>query len=91
MDQHNSITTWLSNILGAGTIITAIIGIMPALAAAVAMTWYAIQVYESRTVQAWVRERRVRKIAKLKARLLMLETRPLPLPPGFTPPDEPSV
>lgn len=84
MDQtHNTIIQWFGNIASVGAILTTMFGIMPAAAAAVALIWYLIQIYESRTVQRYVHAHRIRRIARLKAKLLMLETSPLMLPPGF--------
>jgi hypothetical protein len=45
-------------------IIGAWIGLMPAIASIAALAWYALQFYESKTVQRWIRSRRQRKIAK---------------------------
>lgn len=61
-----------ADIVGAGTIIAAFIGYLPAIAAAVALCWYLIQIWESRTIQHWVQNRamvrKAKKIARLKAR-----------------------
>lgn len=58
--------------IGAGAIIAAIIGYLPIIAAAVALVWYVIQIWESRTIQHWVENRRMvrkaKKVARLKAR-----------------------
>lgn len=60
-----SILTWLGTILG----------LLPAVAATVAIIWYAIEIWESRTVRAWVAKRHERKIMRLNARLAALQLR----------------
>ncbi len=62
-------------------------GLAPAIAAAVGGIWYLIKIYESATVQRWVNARRVRKLARLKARVIMLEAQgrePLQMPKSFS-------
>jgi hypothetical protein len=58
------------------------------MAAVIAGGWYLLQMYESKTVQGWVRDRRLRKLARLKARAIMLEAKlkspETPLPPSHT-------
>lgn len=77
----NPITTWFSNLLGGGVVTATLVGMAPAAAAVIAILWYLIQIYESRTVQRWLSQHRVRKLARLKARVIMLEAQghpPLP-------------
>lgn len=50
-----------------GTILGAIAGYVPAVAALVAMLWYIILIYESETLKHWRAERAYRKLDKLKA------------------------
>lgn len=41
--------------VGAGlTIVAALIGWLPAVSAVLAIAWYGIQIYESKTVQDWL-------------------------------------
>ena len=58
--------------IGAGAIVAAFVGYIPALAAAVAMVWYLVQLWESRTVQHWRENRtmvrKAKRIARLKAK-----------------------
>lgn len=61
------------NVASFGTIVSTIFGWLPPIAAAVALLWYFIQIYESTTVQTWLRARRDRKIARMKAAVIMLE------------------
>ena len=48
-------------------------GWFPPVAALVAFVWYALQIYESKTVQEWAHNRRTRKIAELRVRMAALE------------------
>ena len=61
---------WPLDVIGAGAVIvTAIIGWLPYIAAAIAILWYVIQIWESRTVQHWHENRRMVRKAKRVARL----------------------
>jgi len=55
------------------------VGIVPVMfataASIVALIWYSLQVYESSTIQLWMRNRRARKIAYLKTQMTALEAR----------------
>lgn len=75
LNEQSPISYWLANIAGTGSILASVLGYTPALAAGVALIWYFIQISESKTVQAWVKNRRVRKLAKLKAEAIMLEAK----------------
>lgn len=79
----NPITTWVSNILGGGVVTATLAGLLPSFAAIIAIAWYFIQIYESATVQRWLAQRRVRKLARLKARVIMLEAQGRPPLPGL--------
>lgn len=81
-DDHSTISQWLTNGVAGSAIITSILGIVPVFAALVALIWYLIQIYESLTVQRWLSLRRVRKLARLKARVLMMEAQSHPPLPG---------
>lgn len=82
MESHReTILSWVGNGLSLGAIATTMLGLTPAVAAIVAIIWYSIQIYESATVQKWVAKRRLRRLARLKAEVLMLETKIVPLPP----------
>lgn len=88
MDQHNAFSYWLGNGTAAAAIVGTLLGWAPAIAAIIAGGWYLLQMYESKTVQTWVRDRRIRKLAKLKANAIMLEAKlhqaETPLPPSHT-------
>lgn len=59
-------STIVGDVVAGGTIVSTLLGYVPAAAAALGVLWYAIQIWESRTVQEW-KERRVaaHKVAKL--------------------------
>lgn len=73
METDHSISHWIANVISGGAVVSAVFGYLPAIAAIVGLIWYLIQIYESSTVQRWVAGRRVRKIARLKARVIMME------------------
>lgn len=86
LDHTTSAGTWAASAISTLAILGSALGYAPAFGAFVAAIWYLIKIYESATVQRWVHNRRVRKLARLKARVLMLEAqaqRPLPLPKNF--------
>jgi hypothetical protein len=88
LNEHSPISYWLANVAGAGSIVGAALGYVPAFAAGVALIWYLIQITESKTVQDWIKNRRIRKLAKLKARAIMLEAKLLhPTTPSDASPD----
>ncbi len=59
-----------------GIIITTIMSILPPIAAILGLLWYAIQIYESKTVQAWIHNHnikvRAKRLAKLQAKALIV-------------------
>lgn len=75
MDHEHNFTLWISNVIGGGTILATLAGVVPAIAAGVALVWYLIQIHESATIQRWIKGRRVRKLASLKAQAMMLEAK----------------
>lgn len=58
-----------------GLIAVSIMGWLPPLAAIIAIIWYCIQIYESRTLQKNVRNWRLRKLVKLRSEATALELR----------------
>lgn len=72
MNDH-PYSTWLMNAIGTGTIFATIMGYVPSIGAGVAAVYYVVQIIESATVQRWLAGRRIRKLARLKARVVMLE------------------
>jgi len=73
MDQHSTLNLWVGNVISASAILTTLLGLVPAIAAIVALLWYLVQIYESNTIQTWLKNRRLRKLARLKARVIMLQ------------------
>lgn len=75
MTTHPSLN-YAADTIAASTIIMAFVGILPGIAALLAAVWYIVQIYESKTVQAWVErraiERRARRLQKLEAQRLVL-------------------
>jgi hypothetical protein len=62
----------VTDVVSAGAIIGTIFGVLPFVAAFAGMIWYGIQIWESRTVQHWWRNRQMirkaKKIARLRAK-----------------------
>lgn len=90
-DTNHTISHWIANVTSGGLVVSTVLGWAPALAAIVGLIWYLIQIYESTTVQRWMATRRVRKLARLKAQVVMLEHKthaPFPQP---NKPDEPGL
>ncbi len=75
--------SWIGNGASAGAVISTMVGWLPPAAAVIAFIWYVIQIYESATVQKWIRNRRTRKIARMKAQVLMMEAQNKPDLPGL--------
>jgi len=67
----------VGHLVSAGAILGAIVGYLPAIAALVGVVWYLVQLYESNTVQRYLRGRRERKIAKLTLELARLQAQKL--------------
>jgi chromate transport protein ChrA len=65
-----------------GAIVATIMGFIPPIAAMIAIVWYVIQICESDTVKRWFAYRRTRKIARLRAQVLMLEAQSKSRLPG---------
>ena len=79
--QHNSIFNWVISTISTGAILGTAMGLVPIIGGLVAIVWYCIQIKESQTYRNWHARRRSIRIARLKARLRLLETQPAPLPP----------
>lgn len=67
-----------------GSILGAVLGWLPPIASVLALIWYSIEIYESKTFQRAITNWRSRKIVKLKARIVELELE------AATPPASPS-
>ena len=54
-------------------IVGAILGMIPALAAVLAVIFYVIQIWESKTVREWLKKRRLAKLHSLRNKIMVLE------------------
>lgn len=58
---HAKTLTASADIVSLGALLGVWLGLLPYLAAGVAMVWYVLQIYESSTVQGWLRRREQRR------------------------------
>jgi hypothetical protein len=86
MDDNHTVSNWVGNVVSGAAIGASWIGMIPTvmtvIASSVALVWYLIQIYESATVQRRIAQRRVRKLAHLKARVILMEAQGRPALPG---------
>lgn len=54
------------------TILGAMSGVLPPIAALIGVIYYGIQIFESKTMQDWLARRRLAKIVKLRKQLAQL-------------------
>jgi sterol desaturase/sphingolipid hydroxylase (fatty acid hydroxylase superfamily) len=54
-DQHFRTVTLFADTISAGAILGSFMGLLPPVAALAATIWYAVQIWESHTVQKWWR------------------------------------
>ena len=75
LPDHNQLPlgAWIGHILSFFAIGGAFFGLIPAFAALLAVFWYILEIYESKTMQRWIRARRLRKLVKLRIRAVALE------------------
>lgn len=65
---HERVISVTGDVVSAGAIVGALMGLLPALAGVAAIIWYAIQIWESKTVQKHVRLWRAkRRVARRAA------------------------
>ena len=76
------VLSWIGNGASVSAIAFSIMGWLPPIAAVIAFIWYCIQIYESNTAQKWLSRRRAKKIARLRAALVLLETTDAASPGG---------
>lgn len=69
------LASWTGHIVSLFAIGGSLFGLIPAIAAVLAVIWYALEIYDNRTVRAWRVNWRDKKIAKLKAKLMKLEAK----------------
>ncbi len=62
-----------TDIISAGAIIGSFVHALPEWAAAIAIVWYCLEIFESRTVQRRIRRRRIRKLQKLRRQVCRKE------------------
>lgn len=64
------------DVVAGGAIVSTLLGYLPAFAAVLGVIWYAIQIWESKTVQEWnvrrVKRNKEIKIARLRAKQKVL-------------------
>lgn len=80
MDFRDHTVQVVGNTVSIGTIVSVLAGVLPVAASAIAFVWYVIQIHESETWRKRITRRRQRRIAKLRAELIYLETMSRPLP-----------
>ena len=73
MFDGNPVISWTGNIAGLATIIASFAGWIPVFAAGVALIWYAVQLFESKTYQRWRQSRHLRKLLRAKLRVITME------------------
>ena len=65
-------TTVVGDVVSAGAIVGSFLGYFPIIAAFAGFVWYSIQIWESRTIQHWWRNRveikRAKKLVRLRAK-----------------------
>lgn len=76
--MDHSTFSWVGNSVALGAIVSTIVGLVPAVAALLALIWYIIQIYESETTKKWLAARKARKIIRLKIELAKLEIKSTP-------------
>lgn len=65
--MDNRVVTHTADGISAAAIVGAAMGYLPAFAALAAIIWYCVQIWESKSVQKWVRLRRLQGIRKRRA------------------------
>ena len=75
MENEFDLSHLLGHLFSAGAIIGTFSGWLPGIAAVVALVWYVIQIYESKTAQHYFRTRRERQLAAYKVAIAKLEAR----------------
>ena len=73
MDNFWDWVGYLGHSLSGTAIVGTLLGWFPPVAAVAAFVFYTIQIYESRTIQRAIARHRALKIARLKARIQVIE------------------
>lgn len=64
---------WVAHSASLVAILGSLTGFIAPIGALFAAAFYAVQFYQTKTVQSWIRNRRKHKIVELKARIQQLE------------------
>jgi hypothetical protein len=72
--RDQSAVQLLGHTVSLGTLLSVVTGFLPFAASLVALIWYIIQIFESDTWRRRVERKRLKRIAKLRAELVGLET-----------------
>lgn len=72
---HMSYATASLDFSAAAVILVSILGYLPPIAAVLAIIWYVLQIWESRTIQTYISKRHERTIIRLTAKLAALNLR----------------
>lgn len=75
MDKFGIDVGAIGHAVSLAAILGTIAGLLPAIATILAIGWYAIAIYESKTMKRWREQRRTVKLAGLKAKQKTLEAR----------------
>lgn len=73
MDDQFTFMQWVGHSVSLAAIGGALMGLLPSIAAVAALIWYMLEIYESRTIQKFVRARRLQTLVKLRAKAVALE------------------
>jgi hypothetical protein len=71
--EEVSWASWMGHTLSSIAIVGSAFGWFPYFAAFLAACWYAVQLYESKTIQDSIKAHRLRKAARLRAKLMIVE------------------
>lgn len=64
MEPHLQTVVRAGDTISALAVLTTLAGFLPPIAALSAMLWYCVQIYESKTVQAWLQARKQKATRK---------------------------
>jgi len=73
MDNGLDLSHWTGHVISIVAVIGSLAGLLPAIAGLAGLIWYCVQLYESKTVQHWLRTRRSRRIAQALMLIQKLE------------------
>lgn len=74
MDQNLSDAAWwTAHIVSPVAFIGTLLGFLPGATAVIIFLFYSVQLYESKSVQKWIANRRERRLQKLRMKIQCLE------------------